>query len=85
MKKFEIKGIIAAADVFSKKEGATTALAITLRDLQSRKENLMPEEIQWVDETTIYEGFESFVMPHCAAKVANDVISKYYELGYEFV
>lgn len=84
-KNFDIKGIIAAANEFVRKEGATTNLAITLRNIQGKKQNIFPEEVQWVDETTLYEAFQSFVMPHCVSNMVNAVIAEYQELGYQRV
>lgn len=85
MKKFTLIGILAAAKCFSREEGANAQLEKALRDIESKKQSIAPEEITTTDEASLYVAFSELVAGHCLSKMVDAVINKYAELGHELV
>jgi hypothetical protein len=85
MKKFEIIGILAAAETFSREEGATKELEKILRDTESEKQSISPEAVTITEEESLYTAFSTLVAHHCVPQMVAAVINKYTELGHALV
>jgi hypothetical protein len=83
MRKFNIIGLLEATQCFSKEEGANDFFENAVRESESSKQAITPEEIQVVSEDTITQVFSTIVPAHCLGKMVSCVINKYAELGHE--
>lgn len=85
MKKFTIIGILAAAECFSREEGASTTLEDALRHVESKRQSIALEAVVTVDEQSLYDAFGLLVAGHCLSKMVTAIVKKYTELGHALV
>lgn len=85
MNKFTLIGLFEAAKCFGRQEGSDNLFETAIRQAESEKQQIAPEEITMASEDTITEVFSTLVASHCLGKMVYVVIKKYEELGHKIV